>query len=134
MDGRVLAPLHEQLRRVRSEPHLHALPVGALDDVQHGPLVEVRLGEDQLVGPVSLQDRRHLGDGAAEERQPFDVVVRDGPEELVADAAPRRTELRVQVRQARAVADEHDAPVDADALHHLERERGVRRPKQPDRQ
>ena len=47
---RVLALLDEQLGRARGEPHLDARAVGALDDIEHRSLVEVGLGEDQLVG------------------------------------------------------------------------------------
>ena len=37
---------------------LHALPVGALDDREHGPLVDVGLGQDQLVGLGGVEDLR----------------------------------------------------------------------------
>ena len=48
----------EQLGRVRGEAHPDAVPVSLLDDVENGALVEVGLGEDQLVGPNRGEDRR----------------------------------------------------------------------------
>ena len=46
----VLTFLDEELRRARGEPHLHAGAMGALDDIEDPALVEIVLGEDQLVG------------------------------------------------------------------------------------
>ncbi len=50
--GDVLALVDEELGRGRSELDLHPVPMGELDDLEDGLLVEVRLGEHELVRPL----------------------------------------------------------------------------------
>ena len=128
----VLAALHEQLGRVGREPHLDALTMRLLDDLEHRPLVEVGLREDHLVG---LDLVEHLGElGALPEKpEARNGLGRDDSHELVRQAAPGRLERRAQADEALAGADEDDAAADPRRAHHLERGGLVRGAQQPDR-
>ena len=83
----VLAALDEELRRVGREPHLHPLPVRLLDHLEHGALVEVGLGEDQLVGPHLLEHEPRARRASRAAAKPGTAVRRDDAHELVVDAA-----------------------------------------------
>ena len=97
--GHVLAALDEELRRVGREPDLDALAVCLLDDLEHGALVEVRLGEDHLVGPHLLEDGRQLLARCRAAGARGTPSVDDRAHELVLEAAARRGERRAQARE-----------------------------------
>ena len=133
MPGDVLTALDEELGRVGSQAHLDSLPVGLLDDLEDGPLVVVRLGEDHLVGPYVDEHARELF-SAAEAPEAGNPVLGDDPDELVGEPAPGCRKGVPQVDQALALADEHDPAPDACGAHHLERDGLVRRSEEADRQ
>ena len=90
------------------------MPVGELDDVEHGLLVEVGLREDHFVGAVSLEHRRE-----AVERWR-----RGRPGERADDVDPepalRRVELPLEVPKAVLLSDEQQPPANAGDAHQLE--------------
>ena len=128
----VLPSLHEQLGRVGCEPHLDALPVRLLDDLEHGALVEVGLGEDHLVRPNLVEDDRELR-VPTQQPEAGDGVGRHDAHELVRQPAPGRFEGGSQAYEALSRADEDDPAANPRRAHHLERRRFVRSPEQPDR-
>ena len=63
-----LDPLGQQLGRLRRDPHLDASAVGVGDDLEQLALAEVRVGHDQLVHALGLEDRGqvlHVAEHAA---------------------------------------------------------------------
>ena len=114
------------------QPHLDPLPVSLLHDLEHHALVEVRLREDQLVGPDLLEHERELRARAQEPEARHGLGSND-TDELVREAATRCLEGALQAREALSGADENDASPDAHGPHHLERRRLVGGAEQPDR-
>ncbi len=88
LPGHVLAALHEQLGRVGREPDLDALLVRLLDHLEDGPLLEVGLGEDDLVGTHLLEHGCELGP-RAEQPEPGHRRRSDDADELVGQPAAR---------------------------------------------
>ena len=132
--GHVLAALDEELGRVGREPHLDPLPVRLLDDLEDGPLVEVGLREDHLVGAHVARARAGARRATPSSRRPGRPVLGDRADELVGEPAAGCGERRPQVEQGFALADEHDPAADPCGAHHLERDGLVRRAQQADRQ
>ena len=84
-----------------------------LDDLEQRAVVEVRLGDDQLVDVAFGEDLGQLGE-PAEERQGDPVRRRpDCAEEVVGDPASASAERTAQMLDAVAVTDEDRAPPDA---------------------
>src|SRR6266498_1404604 len=107
LSGDELGTLREQLCGPRRDPDLHARAMGLVAQPHELFRVEIRVGDDQLVDVVPLQDARQLVD-VAEKRQ-IDPLLRRGDrtEELVLDYAAPRAQARVQAHQVLAGADEH---------------------------
>ena len=87
----VLTALHQELRRVRREPHLDPLAVRLLDDLEHRSLGKVGLGQDQLVGSDLVENERKLR-ARSEELEPGNGLGRNNADELVREPGARRLE------------------------------------------
>ena len=94
--------------------------MGLLHDVENGALVEVGLGEDQLVGPHGGENPGQVGERLAEERQTGLAGRRDRSDQVVADPAARGGELPLQPTQALSRPDQHDAPANPHRLQQLQ--------------
>ena len=79
------------------------MAVGELDDVEHGLLVEVRLGEHELVGTSLLEERRQPVERASE--APGARVDREPPHDVDPDPAAGRLERALEVGDGRVVTD-----------------------------
>ena len=131
--GDVLAALDEQLGRLRRQADPDAEAVRGLDDPQRAVLVDVGLGEDQLVGP---NPRQHLVElvEPAEQRQAGRAGVGDRADEVVVDPAAGCAERPVQRRERLALPDEDHAPADAEVMQDIAGDRRVGSPEQADHQ
>ena len=128
----VLALVDEQLGRGGGELDLHPVPVGELDDLEDGLLVEVRLGQHELVGPPVLEQHRQLLERRAERRRPGRGG--EGADDLDTDPPARRTELPLEIGERVPLPDEQQTATHPRAAHQLERDRVVGRPQEPDRE
>ena len=124
----VLALVDEELGCGRRELHLDAVAVGELHDAEDRLLVEVGLGEDELVWSLRLE---HGGE-TLERLRPPDVG--DGVDDVDPDPAAGGAELPLEVGERLALADQHQPAAHAEDAHELERDRAVRRPQEPDRE
>ena len=131
--GYVLAALDQELRRLGRQPHFHACTVRRLDDLEHRLLVEVALGEDQLVRPRLREDRDEPVE-RAELPEPRRRLVADRAREVVGDAAARGDKGPVQAGDVVPSADENGAPADTEDAPQLDDDRVVGRAQQADRQ
>ena len=133
--GHVLALVHEQLGRVRREPHLHALPVRLLDDVEHRALVVGGLGEQQLVRSRRLEhDRERSSSEEPSRGRSATPPCETTPTNSYVDATTNGRQLPVEAGEARPLSDEDDAAADAAHLHRLERHGPVGGTEQADRE
>ena len=130
--GDVLALVDEELGGRRGELHLDAVAVGELDDVEHGLLVEVRLGEHELVGTSLLEERRQPVERASEARGAR--VDCEPPHDLEPDPAAGRLERALEVGDGRLVTDEQEPSPHPRQRHQLEGDRVVRSAQEPDRE
>ena len=118
--GHVLAPpLDEELGRTRSDAHLHSAPVSLLDDLDELAVVEVGVGDDQLVDVVLRQHGRERRE-VAEHAQARAVRRRgDRADEVVVDPATAGAQRAVEPSKALSGADEDGAPPDAGELEEV---------------
>ncbi len=115
--GDVVGALGQQLGRRRRHPHAHATAVRQVDELDQRLVVEIGLGDDQLVQLPLGEDLWQIVDPAEErERQPVgrwahsaDEVIGDPPATLAEDV--------LEILDPVAVADEHGAAADADEPH-----------------
>src|SRR5687767_11966940 len=129
----VLASLNQELRRLGGEANLHTRAVRRLDDLEHGRLVEVALGEDQLVRPGFGEDR-----GEPLERAELLEAGRrprpDGADEVVRHSTARGDERPMEAGDVVTPTDEDGPAANAEDPLQLDDDRVVRRAQRPDRE
>ena len=106
--------------------------MGELDDLEDGLLVEVRLGQHELVRSPLLEQHRQLLERRAERRRPGRGG--QGADYLDADPPARRTELPLEIGERVTLAYEQQPPTHPGPAHQLERDRVVCRAQEPDRE
>jgi hypothetical protein len=129
--GHVVHSVREELGRPRRDPHLHAVRVRLLDQLEQLAVAD-SVGRDHFVDRPLVEQARH-GFEAAEERQPAAVAREAGrAHEFVVDPASLRPEPTAKVREPVAVADEQDAAPDAGDRQQVARHGLVARAEQRD--
>ena len=102
--------------------------MGVRDDLEELPVAKVGVGDDQLVDPLGLEDRREILDVAEDGQIDAVRIGRERADELVVDPTARRAEGAMQMGDIGSRAGEERVPARSERPEHLARDEVVARP------